>query len=93
MTNDRPVYILQLVNENVYWPIIGPLYYITSFFIHYKLLQYSNKTCTATNYMETNQINAMNLVSSVRSVQLLFPAGRGQDASQDQDQHRQRYRG
>ena len=23
MTNDRPVYILPLVNYNVYWPIIG----------------------------------------------------------------------
>ena len=39
MTNDRPVYnkIDQL--NNVYWPIIGHLYYMPLFFIrHYKLL-------------------------------------------------------
>ena len=26
MTSDRPVYILPLVNYNIYWPIIGHLY-------------------------------------------------------------------
>ena len=39
MTNDRPVYILPLVNYSAYWPIIDYLYYMTSFYIrHYKLL-------------------------------------------------------
>ena len=33
MTNDRPVYILLLVNINVYWPIICDLYCMTSFVI------------------------------------------------------------
>ena len=33
ITNDRPVYILPLVNYNVYWPIIGHFYCMTSFFI------------------------------------------------------------
>ena len=33
MTNDSTVYILPLVNFNVYWPIIGHLYWMTSFFI------------------------------------------------------------
>ena len=38
MTYDRPVYDLPLVNYNVYWPIIGNLYCMTSFFTrHYKL--------------------------------------------------------
>ena len=42
MTNDRPVYILSLVNIKVYWPIIGHLYCMTSLFIrHCKLLQYT----------------------------------------------------
>ena len=42
MTNDRPVYILPLVNCNVYWPIIGHLFCMTSFFIgHYTLFQFS----------------------------------------------------
>ena len=31
MTNDRPVYILPLINYNVYWPIIGHLNCMTSF--------------------------------------------------------------
>ena len=31
MTNDRPVYILQLANFIVYWPLIGHLYCMTSF--------------------------------------------------------------
>ena len=30
MTNDRPVYILPLINYNVYWPFIGHLYSIMS---------------------------------------------------------------
>ena len=39
MTNDKPVFILPLVNVNDYWPIIGHLYCMTSFFIRqYKLL-------------------------------------------------------
>ena len=39
MTNDRPVYILPLINHNAYWLIIGYLYCMTLFFIsHYKLL-------------------------------------------------------
>ena len=39
MTNDRPLYILPLVDYNVYWPIIGHLYCTTSFFIrHCKLV-------------------------------------------------------
>ena len=39
MTYHRPVHILPLVNYNVYWPIIGHLHCMTSFFIrHYKLL-------------------------------------------------------
>ena len=44
MANDRPVYILPLqVNIYVYWPIIGNLYCMTSFFIrHYFLLRPSN---------------------------------------------------
>ena len=29
MNNHRPVYILPLANYNVYWPIIGHLYYMT----------------------------------------------------------------
>ena len=33
MTNDRAVYILPLVNYNVYWPFVGHLYCMTSFFI------------------------------------------------------------
>ena len=33
MINDRPVYNLPLVNINVYWPIIGPLYCMTSFLL------------------------------------------------------------
>ena len=33
MTKERPVYILQLVKYNVYWPIIGHLYYMTPFLI------------------------------------------------------------
>ena len=32
MTNDRTVYILTLVNKNVYWTIICHLYCMTSFF-------------------------------------------------------------
>ena len=41
MTNERPVYILPLVNSNVYWPVIGHLCCMASFFIrHYKLLHY-----------------------------------------------------
>ena len=32
MTNDRLVYILPLVNYNLYWPIISHLYCTTSFF-------------------------------------------------------------
>ena len=41
MTNDRPVYILPLVNNNAYLPIIGHLNCMTSFFIrHYKLLKF-----------------------------------------------------
>ncbi len=41
MTNDRPLYILPLVN--VYWPIIGHLYCKTSFFYRdSKLLQINN---------------------------------------------------
>ena len=40
MTNDWPVFILPLVNYIVYWPIIGNLYFMTSFLIRpYKLLQ------------------------------------------------------
>ena len=33
ITNDRQVYILPLVNYNVYLPIIGHLYCMTSFFL------------------------------------------------------------
>ena len=44
MTNDRPVYNLPLVNYNVYWPIIGQLYCMTSFFIgHYTLFPIYDK--------------------------------------------------
>ena len=32
ITNERRVYILPLVNYNVYWPLIGQLYSMTSFF-------------------------------------------------------------
>ena len=35
MTNDRPVYILPLFNYNAYWPIIGHLYCMKSFFIRH----------------------------------------------------------
>ena len=38
ITNNRPVYILPLVNYNVYWPFIGYLYCMMSFYRHYKLL-------------------------------------------------------
>ncbi len=41
MTNDRPVYNLPLANYNVYWPIIGHLYCMTSFF--WTLYAVSNK--------------------------------------------------
>ena len=41
MTNDRPVYILSLINYNAYWPIISHLYYMTSSFVkHFKLLSF-----------------------------------------------------
>ena len=33
ITNERPEYILPLVNCNVYWPLIGHLHCLTSFFI------------------------------------------------------------
>ena len=33
MTNDRPVYILPLVNYNTFWPIIDHLYCMTSFLL------------------------------------------------------------
>ena len=37
ITNDRPVYVLPLVNYNVQWPFIGYLYCMTSLFIrHYE---------------------------------------------------------
>ena len=44
MTNDRPLYILPLVNYNVYWPIV---LYVVVFIWHYKLLQslLSNQRC------------------------------------------------
>ena len=35
MTNARSVVIFLLVNYNVYWPIIGHLYSMKSFFIRY----------------------------------------------------------
>ena len=39
MTNDKSVYNLPLVNYNIYWPIIGHLYCMTSYFIgHYMLI-------------------------------------------------------
>ena len=43
--------------------------------------------------IKTNQINEVNLVSSVGGVQLLLPAHRRQDSSQDQDQNCQGNRG
>ena len=33
MTNDRPVCIISVVDFNVYWPIIGHLNCMTSFFL------------------------------------------------------------
>ena len=39
MTSNNVQYNLPLVNHNIYWPIIGYLHCMTSFFIrHYKLL-------------------------------------------------------
>ena len=44
MTNYRPVYILPFVNYNVYWPMIGHLYCITSLLIkHYELPRCNSK--------------------------------------------------
>ena len=48
MTNDRPAYILPLVNINIYWPIIGHLYCMMSF-----LLQ--TICCFAINNAATHQ--------------------------------------
>ena len=35
--NNRPIYILPLVNINVYWPIIGNLYCITMVLIYWSV--------------------------------------------------------
>ena len=41
--NNNPVYDLPLANYNVYWPIIGHLYCMASFFIrHYTLFLFKN---------------------------------------------------
>ena len=51
MANDRPVYILPLVDYNVLLPIIDHLYCISSFFIrYYKLLHKSLFRLKSTYY-------------------------------------------
>ena len=52
MTNDRPVNILPLINYNIYWPIIGYLYYMTPFFVrHNKLFSNTNKFSMVNVYL------------------------------------------
>ena len=76
MTNDRPVYNFPLVNHNVYWPIIGLFYCMTSFFIgHFTLfscflfdfhyLYYLLKRCPPYHVRNYLVINSWGMIISV----------------------------
>ena len=55
MTNNRPIYILPWVNYNVYWPIIGHFYCMSSFFIRlYKLLLPTKPNATPLDFVYWN---------------------------------------